>query len=183
MGRFNFMDPGIRARTSLPVAGLAITVNCRPADNLMLHKAMQIAKPGDVLVVTTSGNTTSAVFGELMCHSAVAARLGGLVVDGAVRDVEGMTRLEFPVFSRSVCPGGCDKDGPGEINVPISCGGVVVMPGDVIVGDDDGMVVVPRTDASDVLKGVARAAGSRAQAHRRDQTLTAACFAATWTRS
>src|SRR5262245_23827378 len=90
MGRFNFMDPAIRARSGLPLCGLAVTVNARPADNLMIHKALQVAGPGDVIVVSTGGNTTSAVFGELMCHTASGARLGGIVVDGAIRDVEGI---------------------------------------------------------------------------------------------
>jgi regulator of RNase E activity RraA len=121
----------------------------------MIHKALAIATPGDVVVVSTGGNTTSAVFGELMCHTATAAKLGGIVVDGAIRDVEGITRLQFPAFSRTVSPGSCDKDGPGEINVPVSCGGAVVMPGDIVVGDGDGVVVVPRQDAEEVLKLVA----------------------------
>ena len=151
MGRFNFMDAGIQSRTGLPLFGLAVTVNARPADNLMIHKALQVAAPGDILVVNTSGNTTSAVFGELMCNTAVAARLGGIVVDGAIRDVDGLTSLGFPAFSRSVCAGGCDKDGPGEINVAISCGGTVVMPGDIVVGDRDGVAVVPRAHAEEVL--------------------------------
>ena len=155
MGRFNFMDAGIQSRTDLPLCGLAVTVNARPADNLMIHKALQVAAPGDIVVVNTCGNTTSAVFGELMCNTAVAARLGGIVVDGAIRDVEGLTRLGFPAFSRAVCAGGCDKDGPGEINVPISCGGTVVMPGDIVVGDRDGVVVVPRANAEEVLSLVA----------------------------
>jgi regulator of RNase E activity RraA len=86
-----------------------------------------------------------------MCHSAVAARLGGLVVDGAIRDGEAIAALGFPVFSRSVCPGGCDKDGPGEINVPVACGGVVVMPGDVVIADADGVAVVPHEQAEAVL--------------------------------
>ena len=155
MGRFNFMDAGIRSRSALPLCGLAVTVNARPADNLMIHKALQVATPGDVVVVSTGGNTTSAVFGELMCHTATAARLGGIVVDGAIRDVEGITRLGFPAYSRTVSPGSCDKDGPGEINVPISCGGTVVHPGDIIVGDADGVAVVPRADAEVVLELVA----------------------------
>jgi regulator of RNase E activity RraA len=152
MGRFHFMDPGIRMRTALPVCGVAVTVMARPADNLMVHKAMENAAPGDVIVVNTSGNTTSAVFGELMGTSAVAARLGGLVVDGAIRDVDALAGLGFPAFSRSVCAGGCDKDGPGEINVPIACGSTVVMPGDIIVGDQDGVVVVPLAEAAEVLR-------------------------------
>jgi len=151
MGRFNFMDPGIQPRSGLPLCGPAITVNARPGDNLMVHKALQLAEPGDIVVVSTNGNTTSAVFGELMCRTAVAQRLGGLVVDGAIRDAEGIAALGFPAFSRALTPGGCDKDGPGEINVPISCGGTVVMPGDIVVGDRDGLVVVPRAHAEEVL--------------------------------
>ena len=151
MGRFGFMDPGIQPRSGLPLCGLAVTVNARPADNLLVHKALQVAQPGDIVVVSTGGNITSAVFGELMCRTAVAARLGGLVVDGAIRDVEGITALGFPAYSRSVSPGACDKDGPGEINVPISCGGTVVVAGDLIVGDRDGVAVVPRAHASEVL--------------------------------
>ena len=151
MGRFNFMDPGIVSRSVLPLCGIAVTVNCRPADNLMVHKALQIAEPGDIVVVNTCGNITSAVFGELMCHTAAAKKLGGIIVDGAIRDIEGITGLGFPAFSRSVSPGGCDKDGPGEINVPISCGGTVVQPGDIVVGDVDGVAVVPRAHAEEVL--------------------------------
>lgn len=154
MGRFNFMDSGIRSRTGRPVAGSALTVVCRPGDNLMLHKALSLAAPGDVIVVATGGNLTSAVFGELMGRTAAAAAVGGLVVDGAVRDVEALTEIGFPVFSRSVCPGGCDKDGPGEINVPVACGGAAVLPGDIVVGDADGVAVVPRADAEEVLAAV-----------------------------
>jgi regulator of RNase E activity RraA len=152
MGRFNFMDPAIQSRSGLPLCGVAVTVNARPADNLMVHKALSVATPGDIVVVSTGGNTTSAVFGELMCHTATAARLGGIVVDGAIRDVERITALGFPAFSRTVSPGSCDKDGPGEINVPISCGGTVVNPGDIVVGDNDGVVVVPAGDAAEVLQ-------------------------------
>ena len=154
MGRFNFMDPGIRARSGFPLCGRAVTVLCRPADNLMVHKALQIAEPGDIVVVSTCGNTTSAVFGELMCHTAAAKRLGGIVVDGAIRDVDGIKALEFPAFSRAVSAGGCDKDGPGEINVPIACGNTVVMPGDIIVGDAESVAVVPRDHATEVLERV-----------------------------
>ena len=93
----------------------------------------------------------SAVFGGLMCEAASAKGIGGIVVDGALRDVEDLTRLKFPAFSRTLCAGGCDKDGPGEINVPVSCGNAVVNPGDLIVGDADGVVVVPRAHAEEVL--------------------------------
>jgi regulator of RNase E activity RraA len=151
MGRFHFMDPEIRSRTGLPLCGLAVTVLCRPGDNLMVHKALQIAEPGDIVVVNSCGGTMTAVFGELMCHTAAAKRLGGIIVDGAIRDIDGIKRLGFPAFSRTVSPGGCDKDGPGEINVPIACGNTVVMPGDIVVGDDDGVAVVARDNAEEVL--------------------------------
>jgi regulator of RNase E activity RraA len=156
MGRFRFMDPGMQSRSGLALCGPAVTVLCRPADNLMVHKALQVASPGDIVVVSTCGNTTSAVFGELMCHTASAAKLGGIVVDGAIRDVDGITRLGMPAFSRTVCPGACDKDGPGEINVPVSCGGTVVAPGDIVVGDADGIAVVPSADAAEVIELVAQ---------------------------
>jgi 4-hydroxy-4-methyl-2-oxoglutarate aldolase len=152
MGRFNFMDPGISSRSGIAMCGVAVTVLCRPADNLMVHKALELAAPGDVVVVSTCGNTTSAVFGEMMCHTAAAKKLGGIVVDGAIRDVDGITRLGFPAFSRTVSPGGCDKDGPGEINVPIACGNTVVTPGDIIVGDDGGVAIIPREHAEQVLR-------------------------------
>ncbi len=154
MGRFHFMDPGIVSRTGLPLCGVAVTVNARPGDNLMIHKALEVARPGDVVVVSTNGNTTSAVFGEIMGHTAVGARLGGIIVDGAIRDVDGLIALGLPAFSRTVTPGGCDKDGPGEINVPISCGNTPVMPGDIVVGDEDGVAVIPQADAVEVLERV-----------------------------
>jgi regulator of RNase E activity RraA len=154
MGRFNYMDPGIRSRSGLPLCGRAVTVLARPADNLMVHKALQVAEPGEIVVVATCGSAGTAVFGELMCHTAAAKQLGGMIVDGAIRDVNGIARLGFPAFSRSVSPGSCDKDGPGEINIPIACGNVVVMPGDILVGDEDGVAVVPRAHAEEVLETV-----------------------------
>jgi len=163
MGRFHFMDPGMANRTGLPLCGVAVTVSARPGDNLMVHKALEVAGAGDIVVVSTNGNTTSAVFGELMGHTLVAAGLGGIVVDGAIRDVKGLVALGIPAFSRVVNPGGCDKDGPGEINVPISCGHTAVLPGDIVVGDSDGIAVVPRADAEVVLERV-RALEAREQA-------------------
>ena len=151
MGRFGFMEPEIRIRTSKPLHGPAVTVNCRPGDNLMVHKAIDVARPGEVIVVATHGGVQAAVFGDLMCRAAVGKKLGGIVVDGAIRDVEGIAALGFAAFSRSVSPGSCDKDGPGEVNVPIACGGAVVMPGDIVIGDENGVVVVPRDRAEEVL--------------------------------
>lgn len=153
MGRFRVMDPGIQQRIpEVRLAGTAVTVMVRPGDNLMVHKAMEMARPGDIIVVNTCGNTTSAVWGELMTASALAAGIAGLVVDGAVRDTQEIKKQGFPVFSRSLSASGCDKDGPGEINCPISCGSLVVMPGDIILGSHDGIVVVPPEDAKEVLQ-------------------------------
>ena len=154
MSRFGFMDGGITSRSGIPLCGRALTVAARPGDNLMVHHALEIARPGDVLVVVTGGNTTNAVFGELMCRAAIARGLAGVVIDGALRDVASIASLCFPAFSRSVCIGSCDKDGPGEIGVPVACGGVVVQPGDIVIGDHDGVAVVPIGDAAEVLAAV-----------------------------
>ncbi|MDP2871514.1 MAG: 4-carboxy-4-hydroxy-2-oxoadipate aldolase/oxaloacetate decarboxylase [Bacillota bacterium] len=151
MGRFRSMDGGIKpVDQRMRVCGPAVTVMTRPGDNLMCHMAMEIARPGDVVVVNTGHGVYAAVWGELMTHAAMAAGLGGLVVDGAVRDLSELRQLGFPVFARAIVASSCDKDGPGEINVPIACGGAVVMPGDVIVGDEDSVVVVPREWAAEV---------------------------------
>ena len=156
MGRNQFMDPEIRQRTRLPLCGPALTVYARPGDNLMVHKALQLVEPGDIVVVNTGDNRNGAVFGGMMCEVAVAAKAGGIIVDGAIRDVSDVERLRFPAYSRTVSIGSCDKDGPGEINVPISCGGTVVMPGDIVVGDADGIAVVPQGHAAEVLELVAK---------------------------
>ncbi|HHY46137.1 MAG TPA: 4-carboxy-4-hydroxy-2-oxoadipate aldolase/oxaloacetate decarboxylase [Firmicutes bacterium] len=152
MNRFRVMDPAIKPLSpGTRVAGPAVTVMVRPADNLMLHKAIDLAKPGDVIVVDTGGNVNNAVWGELMTLAALKKGIAGLIVDGAVRDAEEDRRLGFPIFARAVTGRGGDKDGPGEVNFPISCGGVVVEPGDIVIGDDDGVVVVPSGNAEEVL--------------------------------
>jgi len=151
MGRFRAMDAGIKpVKEGMRLCGPAITVLTRPGDNLMVHKAMEVARPGDVIVVNTGSCTYAAVWGELMTNAAIEINLGGLVVDGAVRDGAELRRLGWPVFARAIVARGCDKDGPGEINVPIACGGVVVNPGDILLGDDDGVVVVPKEYAKQV---------------------------------
>ena len=149
--RFRVMDPGVRRVSGGNLAGPAVTVLARPGDNLLVHKAMEVARPGDVLVVSTYGNDNEAVFGEIMATTLLAAGLEGIVVDGAVRDAEGLREMGVKVFARTVVASACDKDGPGEINLPVACGGVAVMPGDVIVGDENGVVVVRREDLEYVL--------------------------------
>lgn len=144
LGRFGGMDCGIKpVAFGMRVVGPAITALLRPGDNLMAHKAIDVAQPGDVIVIDGRGNTSTAVWGELMTTAAKAKGIAGMVIDGAVRDVGRLRVMGFPVFARAAVPTGTDKDGPGEVNTTISCAGVTVRPGDVIFGDDDGVVVVP----------------------------------------
>jgi regulator of RNase E activity RraA len=150
--RFGFMDPGIRRVSGGKLAGPAVTVLTRPGDNLMVHKALQVAHPGDVLVINTFRNDNTAVFGEIMATTLMGARLEGIVVDGAVRDSEELSEMGAKVFARTVVGSACDKDGPGEINFPVACGGVPVMPGDVVIGDADGVVVIRPCDLEYVLE-------------------------------
>lgn len=164
MGRFRSMDAGIRpVDAKMRLCGPAVTVMTRPGDNLMCHMAMEIARPGDVVVVNTGHGVYAAVWGELMTHTAMAAGIAGLVVDGAVRDASELRVLGFPVFARAIVATACDKDGPGEINVPIACGGAVVMPGDIVVGDEDSVVVIPREWAAEVA-GLAEAKAAEERA-------------------
>ncbi|HBT47727.1 MAG TPA: methyltransferase [Peptococcaceae bacterium] len=153
MGRMFCMDAGIKpVREDAKLAGIAFTVKTRPGDNLLVHKALDMAEPGDVIIVDARGDMTNAILGEIMARYALKRGLRGLVVDGAVRDWAGIKRLDLPVFARGASPRGPYKDGPGEINVPVSCGGVTVFPGDVIVGDADGVVVIPAGEAEEILR-------------------------------
>jgi len=132
--------------------GIALTVKTRPGDNLFIHKAISLAKPGDVLVVDGAGEPTNALVGELMAMEAERRGVRGFVIDGAVRDADVFAQnAGFGCFARSIGHRGPYKDGPGEINVPVSIGGQVVFPGDVVIGDADGVVVVPAADAEFVL--------------------------------
>ncbi len=131
--------------------GNALTVKVRPGDNLMVHKAIDIAKPRDVIVVDAAGDVTQAVIGELMMRHAQKRGAAGFVINGAIRDVATIGGDSFPVYAVGVTHRGPYKDGPGEINVPISIGGMVIFPGDVIVGDEDGVVAVPLDEAEGIL--------------------------------
>jgi len=146
------MDSGIEPLVgSVDLAGTAVTVQVEPGDNLIIHKAITLAEPGDVLVVDANGYTETGHVGELMCASCQANDLAGLVIDGAVRDSADIVEMGFPVYTRGVHPKGPLKQDPGSINVPITCGDVAVEPGDVLVGDDDGVAVVPGDRARSVL--------------------------------
>ena len=142
---------GVRAVTAAGhVVGTAFTVQCRPGDNLAIHRAIYMAQSGDVLVVAVDGYTEAGLWGEIMTVAAIERGIKGLVTDGAVRDVDAMNRLGFPVFARAVCMRGTRKDDLGTVAQPISIGGVAVSPGDVVIGDSDGIVVVPQHRAAEV---------------------------------
>ena len=133
------------------LCGPAITVRVRPGDNLMIHKAMFLAEPGDVIVVDGAGDQTQALVGGLMRASAMAKRIGGFVLNGAVRDVVEWAEGGMPMFAMGHTHRGPSKDGPGEINVPIACAGLAVGPGDLVLGDADGVIAIPAADLETVL--------------------------------
>jgi regulator of RNase E activity RraA len=132
------------------LAGPALTVKTRPGDNLMVHKAIGLAEPGDVVVVDAGGDLTNAIIGELMIAQMVKRGLGGIVINGAVRDSAAIRAGAYPVFAAGVTHRGPYKDGPGEINVPVAVDGMVIAPGDLVIGDDDGLVCVPYDQAEQV---------------------------------
>lgn len=162
MNRFGGMDLNIRpADPSMRMAGPAVTVRVPPGDNLMVYKAFEIARPGDVIVIEARGYTSVAQWGDLTSMIAKRLRLGGMVTDGSLRDLPGIRAEGFPVFAKPVIvPNGSLKDGPGEVNVPVAVAGVPVLPGDIIVGDANGVVVVPWTDAEAVLARARKVAES-----------------------
>jgi regulator of RNase E activity RraA len=136
------------------LCGPAVTVRVRPGDNLMIHKAMFMAEPGDIIVVDGAGDLTQALMGGLMRTSAIAKRLGGFVLDGAVRDTVEWAEGGMPIFAKGHTHRGPSKDGPGEVNVPIACAGLAVQPGDLILGDADGVIAIPAADLAALLPQV-----------------------------
>lgn len=136
---------------TMKFAGPAVTVEVRPGDNLMIHAALALVKPGDVIVVDGKGDLNSALMGEIMCQQAVALGVAGVVIDGAVRDSEAIRELGFPMFAAGLNPNGPTKFVPGRVNHPISIGGVTVEPGDLVVADADGVTVVERAKAAAML--------------------------------
>ena len=134
------------------MAGAALTVKSRPGDNLMLHKAIDMAEPGDIIVCDAGGDLTNSLMGELMLAHAAKRNVGGFVLNAAIRDVQAFLDVNLPVFAAGVSHRGPYKDGPGEINVPIAIDGMVIEPGDLVVGDWDGVLAVPFDDVQTVLE-------------------------------
>jgi len=156
-GRSGLLRPCMRPVFSgARAAGSAVTVLCAPGDNLMIHAALAVVRPGDLLVVAVMSESTDGMFGELLALSCRAQGVIGLVIDAGVRDTADLAAMQFPVWSRAISAQGTVKTTPGCVNVPIVCGGAAIDPGDVIIGDDDGVVVVPRASAGAVADAAAQ---------------------------
>lgn len=176
MNRTFCMDAAIRPFNAQPLLGTAFTVKVRPGDNLLLHKALDMAQAGDIIVVDGQRDLANSLIGELMINWAIKKGIAGVVIDGAIRDVNRIREASIPVYAAGVNPAGPYKEGPGEINFPIVCGGVTVNPGDIIVGDADGVIVINPKDAASVLeKTIAKS--------RAEQQILTDIEAGTWDRT
>ncbi len=153
MGRNCAMHHSIHlmTKTKKIMCGPALTVHSRGGDNLFFHQALDMAQEGDVIVVSTHSCDTNSIIGENIVCNAVYKKLGGLVFDAPIRDIAGVSKVDLPIYATGTTPGGPHKGAPGEINVPISCGGTTIFPGDIIIGDQDGVIVVPRKNAEEIV--------------------------------
>jgi regulator of RNase E activity RraA len=155
MERNSSMNPRIKLVSNITnkvMAGPAFTVKVRAGDNLLIHAAMSYCSEGDVIVVSNEEDNTRSLVGEIMLtYLKNTKKISGIVLDGPIRDIDVLKDWDFPIYCTGTTPGGPYKDGPGEINVPISCGGLSVNPGDIIVGDGDGVIVIPLSDAKVIL--------------------------------
>lgn len=152
-GRSGLLRPYMRPiYPTARVAGPAVTVSCQAGDNLMIHASIAVCQPGDVLVVVTTSESTDGMFGELLGVSCQAHGIAGLIIDAGVRDTTELTAMNFPVWAKAVSAQGTVKSTAGDVNIPVVCAGAMIVPGDVIVGDSDGVVVVPREKAVEVAQ-------------------------------
>ncbi len=155
LGRSAAMNSRIKGLSrGMKLVGPALTVNVPAIDNLMIHKALTLVKPGDVMAIDGGGDHSRALLGFLMVSTAIKLGLAGIIVDGCIRDAAEIRTSGFPVFAAGINPNGPMKEGPGEINFPIQCGGQTVHPGDILVADDDGVVVVPQGHAAGIADKV-----------------------------
>lgn len=153
IGRRGYLGPDLRPiQQGTRVAGSAVTVLSHPGDNIMIHAAVEVCEPGDLLVVTNTAPSTHGMFGDLLASSLMSRGVVGLVMDAGVRDTLDLRAMGFAVWTRHVSCEGTVKNTPGSVNVPISINGVIVEPGDVVCGDDDGVVTVPRAEAASALE-------------------------------
>lgn len=153
IGRRGYLGPDLRPiQQGTRVAGSAVTVLSHPGDNIMIHAAVEVCEPGDLLVVTNTAPSTHGMFGDLLASSLMSRGVVGLVMDAGVRDTLDLRAMGFAVWTRHVSCEGTVKNTPGSVNVPISINGVIVEPGDVVCGDDDGVVTVPRAEAAWALE-------------------------------
>lgn len=147
---------GLKPYNKTPLLGTAFTVRVAAGNNLMFNRAIDLAQPGDVIVVDGGGYMERALCGEIMISHAKERGLAGFVVNGCIRDVEAVQQIDFPVYALGLSPNGPMKNGPGEINAPVVCGGMVIMPGDILAGDADGLVVIRPEDAAEVAQKAAK---------------------------
>lgn len=152
-GQTGMVDPNIRPMyPGCKLVGRVLTVECVPGDNLALHQAVTLAQPGDILLATINNDTSKGAWGEVLTVAAQARGIAGLAIDGAVRDIEAISQLGFPIFARGRAIGACSKTRPGIINKPINFGGLRVEPGDIIMGDIDGLVILKQAQLENTLQ-------------------------------